>query len=176
MNSKVIIRSAKSEDAKLLAGLGRETFHDAFCNYPQMPQTDLAIYLDEAFTVKRLTEELADENSGFLLAEVSGETVGYAKLEANNRISGVTLAKSIKLKRLYCKQSAVGFGIGAELMRRCLLEAAKQKYKAIWLTVWEHNLPAQNFYRRWNFESCGTIDFLLGESSLTDLIMQRPLA
>lgn len=173
--TKIKIRLAETEDAELLSELGRETFHDAFIGYSQMPKNELKRYLNEAFTLESLSAQLIDENSIFLLAEIENEVVGYAKLETNISTKGVKAENPIKLKRLYCKQSFFGFGIGAVLMKRCLEEAAKRHHDTIWLTVWEHNLHAQSFYDRWNFEPCGSFDFVFGQTVLSDVVMQRHL-
>ncbi len=175
MNQTVKIRVANAGDAELLAELGQETFHDAFAGHPLMPQKDLEYYLDSAFTVLQITSELNDPKAIFLLAEIDGEAAAYAKLERGITTDKVTGKNPIKLKRLYAKQKFIGFGVGAGLMERCLMEAKRLNHDTIWLTVWENNPHAQNFYRRWGFETCGTIDFLLHHTPLTDFVMQRPV-
>jgi GNAT superfamily N-acetyltransferase len=173
--NSVAIRSAVPEDAELLAELGRETFHDAFVNHPWMPQKDLDLYLDSAFTVSQIASELNDPKTIFLLAEIDGQAVAYAKMESGVTASGVIAKNPVKIKRLYSKQKFIGFGVGKILLEHCLVQAKRLNHDIVWLTVWEHNLAAQNFYRKWNFETSGTIDFLLGQGSLTDLVMQRPV-
>lgn len=173
MNKNIKIRLAEEKDAQLLAELGRETFHDAFVENPLMPQDDLQLYMKSAFTVEQITLELEDPKTMFFLAEIEGEAVGYAKLERDVTTKGVTGKNPIKLKRLYNKQKFIGFGIGASLMKHCLEESAKLKHDTIWLTVWQHNLSAQNFYHKWNFEECGVFDFQLGETVCIDKVMQR---
>lgn len=170
------IRFATAEDAELLAKLGRETFRDAFAGNPLMPQDDLRIYLDSAFTVSQITSELNNAKTIFLLAEIDGETVGYAKLECGVTTGGVSGKNPIKLKRLYNKQEFIGFGVGAALMKYCLKEAESLNHDTIWLTVWKHNEIAQNFYRKFNFEECGTFDFQLGETTFLDIVMERSVA
>jgi diamine N-acetyltransferase len=175
MKSEVSIRFAAGKDAELLAELGRETFHDAFVNHPLMPKADLTVYLKEAFTVSQITGELNEMQAAFLLAEVDGQAAGYAKLVARTRAASVTAKNPVKLKRLYLRQKFIGCGIGADLLSRCLDEAVKSAHDTIWLTVWEHNQKAQDFYRKWNFKPSGTIDFQFGNAVLTDILMQRPL-
>jgi diamine N-acetyltransferase len=175
MGSDLNIRFANLHDAELLARLGWETFHDAFVDHPMMPVKDLNIYLAETFTVARIAEELADPYAIHLLAEMGDEPAGYAKLEVNSRAREITAINPIKLKRLYSKQKYIGFGVGAVLMERCLAEAIKRNHDTIWLTVWENNLRAQNFYRKWKFDPCGFIEFRLGKALLTDVLMQRHL-
>jgi diamine N-acetyltransferase len=173
MKSEVTIRFATQKDKRLLAQLGRETFHEAFAGNALMPAADLKAYLNEAFNLTQITRDLSDPKAIFLLAEVAGEAVGYAKLITGRLEPNIAAKNPIKLKRLNSKQEFIGAGIGAALMRRCLGEAAARKHDTIWLTVWEHNLRAQAFYRKWNFESCGSIDFQLGKTVLTDILMHR---
>lgn len=167
------IRFASADDAELLALLGKETFHDAFSVYPQMPADDLASYLKAEFTVSNLAAQLADEQAFFLLAEHAGLAVGYAKMEVHQSMTGVQLNNPIKLRRLYCKQDYLGLGVGASLMERCVLEAASRKHDGIYLTVWEHNQRAQRFYEKWSYEPCALIDIVLGQASLRDVVMQK---
>lgn len=167
------IRLANAEDAELLAKLGKETFHDAFAGNPLMPQDDLQLYLESAFTISQMASEFNDGKTIFFLAEIDDEAVGYAKLDCGVTTNGVTGKNPIKLKRLYNKQKFIGYGVGAALMKFCLEEAEKLNYDTIWLTVWKHNEIAQNFYRKFGFEECGTFEFQLGETSFLDKVMQR---
>lgn len=173
MKQQVLTRIAESNDAALLATLANVTFHDAFADHPLMPKKDLASYIDNAFTTLQIESELKDANSVFLLAEIDGELAGYAKLEFESHSPTVAGENPVKLKRLYARQKFIGRGVGASLLERCFGEGAERGHDTIWLTVWENNLRAQNFYSQWKFEPCGTIEFLLGEAVLTDLIMQR---
>ncbi len=58
-------------------------------------------------------------------------------------------------------------------MGACLEEVARGGYQTVWLGVWEHNLRALDFYRRWGFETVGSHTFLLGSDAQTDLVMVR---
>lgn len=177
MKLNVNIRLATPQDAEVLADLGRTTFHDAFINQPQMPQDDLKLYISEAFTLSQISSELQNEpQSTFLIAEVEDQAVGYAKLIAGETAAGIAAESPMKLKRIYARQEYIGAGIGAALLSRCLDEAVRNGHDAIWLTVWKHNRKAQEFYRKWNFQPCGSIDFQLGKSVMNDLLMQRFLS
>lgn len=176
-STDITIRRAVVGDAPLLSELARTTFHDAFSVYPQMPVEELAQYVATEFTVPNMTAQLADDKGFFLLAELAGEVVGYAKLEAISTPSdlGAKTNNPIKLRRLYCKQSALGKGVGASLLQQCLREAQAKKHDGMLLTVWEHNHRAQAFYQKWGFKICGEIAFLFGATSLRDNVMQREL-
>jgi diamine N-acetyltransferase len=175
MKSEIKVRRAALQDAELLGELGRETFYDAFINHPLMPGADLDLYLSEAFAISQITAELRDPRSAFLLAEIDGRAVGYAKLVREERGAGVIAGNPVQLKRLYARQQFIGQGIGAGLLSRCLEEALRNGHDTIWLTVWQHNKKAQDFYRKWDFQPCGTIDFPFGNTILTDIVMQKSL-
>lgn len=174
MQQKTVdIRTATAADAEVLAKVGKETFRDAFINNPNMPLEDLQTYLDEAFDVKNVAAELADPRSIFFLAEVNGETAGYAKVILDTPEQGVVSERPMKLKRLYVHQSALGRGVGPALMQRCVEAAQENQQDAIWLTVWEHNPRAQAFYLKWEFVEVGDIPFSMGGSVFNDLLMVR---
>jgi diamine N-acetyltransferase len=173
MDQTVTISLATEKDAELIAELGKETFHDAFAANPLMPPNDLQLYLKTAFTVSQITSEITDPKAIFLVAQIEGEAVGYAKMERGVTATGVTGKNPLKLKRLYAKQKYIGSGIGKCLMKRCLEEAKRLGHDTIWLSVWKHNSQAQNFYRKWNFVMCGEYEFQLGKTKFLDILMQR---
>lgn len=168
-----LIRHADVTDAGLLAELGAHTFSDTFAadNRPE----DMAAYLAAAFSSAKLTEEIVDPRSLFLIAEIDGEAVGYAQLHAGAAPDCVTAAQPIELARLYVAQQWLGHGVGAALMRACLDEARQAGHQALWLGVWKNNARARTFYRDWGFQEVGTHIFQLGSDPQTDILMTRSL-
>lgn len=165
------VRRASIEDAKLLTELGARTFVETFAeeNSPE----DMAAYLADSFNVGRLTEELTDPLSVFLVAEVEGSAAGYAKLHPGHVSDGVKGQRPIELVRLYVSKEWLGRGVGQALMRRCVEEARGLGFQTIWLGVWERNRRAQAFYRKWDFEEVGEHIFQLGSDPQRDIVMQR---
>ncbi len=170
-NVKINIRYATHDDAALLARLGAKTFHDTYAagNTPE----NMAAYLAASFSPEKQAAELADPQSIFLIAEVEGITTGYAQLYAGQPLPGVTGEHPIEIVRLYATQEWIGRGIGAALMQACIAEAQNREHDVVWLGVWEHNLRAQAFYRKWGFVEVGTHIFLLGADPQTDLLLQK---
>ena len=171
--SDLTIRHATVEDAGLLSELGARTFAETFAgdNTPE----DLAAYTAASFSVARMTAELEDPASIFLIAELNGSAAGYAKLhdgEPENCIEG---ANPIELVRIYVSRDWLGRGAGEQLMRACLDEARQAGHETIWLGVWERNERAQAFYRKWNFRTVGEHMFRLGSDLQRDLVMERSL-
>ncbi len=167
------IRYAAGGDAALLAELSARTFAETFAadNTPE----DMAAYLASAFGVTQQAAELNDPRATFLLAEIEGAPVGYAKLYAGDAPACVTGERPLELARLYAGQAWIGRGVGASLMTACIAEAVRRGHRTMWLGVWERNLRAQAFYRRWDFRIVGQQIFQLASDPQTDLVMERAL-
>lgn len=168
---RVTIRNADTTDADLLAELGRRTFEETFA--VDNTAEDMAAYLASSFNPARQTAELADPASIFLIAEVSGVAAGYAKLHPGKTPKEIEGSSPIELVRLYVLREWLGRGVGEALMRACLNEARSAGYETIWLGVWERNVRAQAFYRKWNFRDVGEQVFLLGSDQQRDIVMER---
>ena len=78
-NPHVNLRYATAADNVLLAEMGARTFYDTFAadNTPE----NMAAYLAASFSPEKQAAELADPSSVFLIAEVEGAAVGYARLK-----------------------------------------------------------------------------------------------
>ncbi|HUF80787.1 MAG TPA: GNAT family N-acetyltransferase [Burkholderiales bacterium] len=170
---EVSIRRALAEDAVAVALLAGRSFRDAFGtdNTPD----DIEDYIRESFAMERVREEMLDASNIFLLAftAASVSPVGYAKLRTGETEPSVTGPDPLELHRLYLEQGAIGFGVGAALMRASLDAAWHGGYRTLWLGVWERNPRAIAFYERWGFVVTGQHEFQLGSDRQTDLIMAR---
>ncbi|HVK04192.1 MAG TPA: GNAT family N-acetyltransferase [Armatimonadaceae bacterium] len=169
----VTVRNATHEDISLLAELSASTFRATFAqdNTPE----DMEAYLAENFSEARLRQEVSDPLATFLIAEVSGKPLGYAKLHSGAPDASVTGTKPIELVRLYVLPESIGHGVGARLMQECIDTATSRGFETLWLGVWEHNPRAIRFYQKWGFAAVGSHVFRLGNDAQTDLIMQKSL-
>lgn len=171
-NSK--IRHATKGDAALLAELGAKTFSDTFAadNRPE----DMADYLASAFTTQKLTAELSDPFSTFLIAVSGQDTIGYAKLYRGQAPACVSGNSPIELARLYVVRDWIGKGVGETLMRKCHEVAVSEAgAQTLWLGVWERNFRARAFYQKWGFREVGSYTFVLGSDPQTDILMEKNL-
>jgi len=174
--AKINVRYATATDNALLAELGARTFHDTFVadNTPE----NMTAYLAASFSPEKQAAEGADPSSVFLIAEVEGVAVGFARLKEGQPsagITGITGLHPIEIVRMYACKEWIGHGVGATLIKACLNEAGKRGCDTIWLDVWEHNQRARAFYRKWGFVEVGTQIFQLGDDLQNDLLMQRPV-
>lgn len=170
---KPLIRLATRADLPALTELAARTFYDAFMatNTPE----NMEAYMSAAFTVQQFTDEWEDALATFYLAELDEQLVGYAKLFRPDPPDCVAERNAIELSRLYLEQHCHGKGVAAALMEHCFNAARREKFKAMFLGVWEHNPRAQAFYRKHGFERVGEHVFPMGDDPQIDWWMMRAL-
>jgi len=158
----------------MLAELGAATFSETFL--ADNRAEDIRAYVTAHFSPDIQARELADPSTWVLVAEAAGAPAGFAKLQLGEAPACVDGPSPIEIARIYVTAGNHGRGIGAALMNGCLERGRDLGAQTIWLGVWEKNLRAQAFYRRFGFVECGEHEFVVGSDRQRDIIMFRPLA
>ena len=174
---RISVAKANLATATRLADLGRQTFIETFAasNTPE----DMAAFLAQVYGPDIQLGELQQARYTFLLAEMQGQLVGYAKLWRDSSVglpAGESPVGRLELKQLYVAEDWIGTGLGKALMRRILDLAQAENCSAIVLGVWEHNERAKAFYQRFGFREVGEVAFTLGQDVQRDLILRKGLA
>ena len=169
----ISIRQAEISDTKIICALGITTFYEAY--FLQDDSLDLANYVLESFSREQIEREITDENSTFFIAEADGCAVGYAKLRENAPAECVEGENTIEIHRIYILEKMRGKSVGDALMKKCFEEARRKNYESVWLGVWEQNLAAQKFYRKYGFEKVGELYFPYGETTGTNHVLKLNL-
>jgi diamine N-acetyltransferase len=167
----VQIRAATADDNERLAEFGAAMFAETFG--PDNTPENLAAYLASTYGPDKQAAELAEPNSIYLLAEAAGEVVGYAWLKAEPAPEAVRAQRPLELVRFYTARAWHGKGLAGTLMQACLSAAEWAGADALWLSVWQRNPRAVAFYRKWGFETAGTLVFQVGDDPQTDWLMVR---
>ena len=158
---KIIYRTPTLEDAHALAILGRTSFVEAF-SHLYSPQ-DLDMFLSSAYALPAIQADLTDPNRLHLVAEESGQMLGFCKLGLDfNFDMDLGVRRGMELKQLYIRSARTGDGIGAALIEWAICEGKARRYNDIILSVWSGNHAGQRFYRRHGFEKVGDTFFMVG--------------
>ena len=165
--SRYLYRDATEADAEALAAFARACWRATFGD-GLYPIEDLEAYLEKSFAPEIQRAEIAAPTETYLLA-LEGETiVGYCRMGALEL--PVDDASGVELHRLYVHERVKGQGVADALMRRAIAWAIARQAGAIYLSVWENNVRAQKFYRRYGFEDHGEWKFMVGSIADRDLI------
>lgn len=169
--SALTYRLAEVADAEALADFAARTFVETFGHL--YPPDDLAAYLAHSYTAAIQRAELADAQIGCALALQQGDIVGYCMWgPVDMQVEHAPGSREIY--RLYVDASLKGAGVA-----RALMDMALQRLHgadALYLSVWENNLRAQRFYRRYGFEHIGEHKFMVGATADRDFIWRLDMA
>lgn len=158
-------------DGDLIAKMSRETFYDTFVE--QNTKEDMDKFMNEQFTYEKLVAEVGAPHNIFLIAEHEGKPAGYARLRENP--DDISSVQSLEIARIYALKSMIGKGVGQALMSNILEIGKQMDKKFLWLGVWEKNLRAIEFYKKWGFQKFGQHDFVLGNDVQTDWMMRKEI-
>jgi ribosomal protein S18 acetylase RimI-like enzyme len=167
------VRRATESDANALAGIAERTFRDTFAD--SNTAEDMNLHCESAYGAPIQRREILDPRWVNLLAESGGALIGFAQLRLLQPKDGVAAERPSELYRIYVSREWHGRGVAQELMREVLAAAVAAQSDGMWLGVWERNLKAQAFYRKFGFEAVGEHVFLVGQDRQRDLIMARSI-
>ncbi|MBL0342399.1 MAG: GNAT family N-acetyltransferase [Bacteroidetes bacterium] len=173
MKEKLRIRLAQISDYTMLANLGRKAFYEAFGEFNDA--ADMQAYLDLAFNPEAIKLQLQDPDITYLVADLGNEPVGYAKLKRNSAPPELKDVNCIQLERIYTLKAFFGKHVGKALMIECIEIAKREKRKSIWLSVWQENKRAIDFYLLWKFKVIGFKQFVIGNEVNDDFVMAKNL-
>jgi ribosomal protein S18 acetylase RimI-like enzyme len=170
-SNTVTIRTCSLQDADVLMSLGIQTFRETFEEVNT--RENMKVYLETNFTKARLSNELSEAGAVFFIAEINGEPAGFSKVIASKKPADLDGHSAMEIERIYATKKHIGMGVGKSLMQTCLNHAKKNGHDVLWLGVWEHNIRAIDFYKKWGFEKFSQHVFMLGHDAQTDILMKK---
>ncbi|NNE13662.1 MAG: GNAT family N-acetyltransferase [Saprospiraceae bacterium] len=159
---KIDIRLANSNDAQIIALLGRITFAETFGHFFS-DQQDLINYFEATFSVEKIKNSLAKPNNIYWISFVDQLPVGYAKLKLNSGSEFIDSDNICQLQKIYVLKDFLGMKIGYHMQNLLFEKARELGFKTIWLSVLNSNERAINFYKKNDFEIIGSHDFTIGK-------------
>ncbi len=168
-----VIRSVTIHDLNELQQLARTTFYDTFAE--MNTAENMEQYLSTDLSEEKLRTELLNPDSKTFFIQTDGETIGYMKLNVRSAQTEQVDPGGFEIQRIYVKREYHGTSVGLTLLNYAIDLAMQEKYKFIWLAVWEKNPRAIRFYEKNGFTTFGSHVFQLGDDTQTDILMRRVL-
>jgi ribosomal protein S18 acetylase RimI-like enzyme len=132
-------------------------------------------YLEEGFSIQKLTTELNNKDSEFYFAELDHEIIGYLKLNSGQSQTELKDGKALEIERIYVLKEFHGKKVGQLLYEKAMQIARQRNAHYVWLGVWDKNARAINFYKKNGFLEFGKHIFKLGSDEQTDIMMKLQL-
>lgn len=169
----ITIKKCTLEDLRKLQEISYETFDETFKD--QNSPENMNAYLERAFNLKQLEQELSHISSQFFFVYVDHEVAGYLKVNINDAQSEEMGDESLEIERIYIKNNFQKHGLGKYLLNQAIEIALECNKKHIWLGVWERNENAIAFYKKMGFVQTGAHSFYMGDEEQIDFIMTKTL-
>ncbi|MEJ6980436.1 GNAT family N-acetyltransferase [Pedobacter sp. P351] len=173
-DDEITIREGEPEDAAMIAYFSRKTFLESYGSHNK--KRNIEKFLQLHFSVNDLVSEVSRRHITILLAYRTGVLLGYGVIrEAQNPPEINSVLRGMELSRLYVDSTFKGTGVGNALMKECISEARLKEKEILWLSLWNENEQAIDFYTKWGFKKCGSKIFIFGEETHVDWIMKKDL-
>lgn len=166
----IAIRKVAPNDIKKLQQIGRQTFYETFSS--GNTGENMRMYLEEDFSLAKLTAELNDTNAEFYFATLDSKVIGYLKLNFGPSQTELQDDKAVEIERIYVLKEFHGKKVGQVLYEKAMQIALQKNADYIWLGVWEENPRAIAFYKKNGFVVFDKHIFKLGDGEQTDLMMK----
>ena len=169
MQAAIRIRRAEEDDALALSQLAERTFRDAFAD--SNTAANMQLHCAGSYGPALQLGEIRDSSRETWVVDSDRRLVAFVQLRLNAPSPIIPSERSVEIQRFYVEASHHGGGLAHQLMAHVLARAKAAGSATLWLGVWERNLRALAFYRKWGFEVVGEHTFRLGDDPQRDLIM-----
>ncbi|MDS0524713.1 GNAT family N-acetyltransferase [Clostridium sp. SHJSY1] len=162
-----------NDDLYSLREVSYNTFNETFkdVNTPE----DMNDYLEKAFDINKISEELSNSNSQFYFLYENEELAGYIKINDTEAQTEINDSQALEIERIYVLKEFHSKGLGSILLNKAIEIAKELKKSYIWLGVWEENHKALQFYKRNGFYKIGQHSFFMGDDEQIDFIMKKDI-
>lgn len=167
------IKRIASNDVVALQNISSQTFIETFAEVNT--SENMTSYLDEEFSLVKLSSELINPNIEYYFASIGKEVIGYLKLNFGIAQKELQNENSLEIERIYVSKEYLGKQVGQLLLGKAIAIANDKKLDFIWLGVWEKNQRAIRFYEKNSFVVFDEHLFILGDDKQTDLLMKLKL-
>ena len=147
------IRKAIHSENELLSKIARTTFFETYAQLNPENSARLQAYVDETFSDQKIAAELQKPDVVFYLLENKNQFIGYAKTK------GLSSDPHLEIEKLYLINGHQGQGLGKTLFLHIKNQALINGQKSLWLSVYDQNKSAIEFYLKLGFKKISEKDF-----------------
>jgi ribosomal protein S18 acetylase RimI-like enzyme len=170
---RIEIKKVELSELEQLQIIGRQTFLETFAD--GNTEENMKKYLEEGYSVDKLTGELTNTNSEFYFAVHNNRIIGYLKINFGQAQTELNSQNALEIERIYILKEFHGKKVGQILYEFALNIARRKNVDYVWLGVWEENPRAISFYRKNGFVEFDKHIFKLGDDEQTDIMMKLKL-
>lgn len=170
----ITFKLATTSDTEVIALLGRVTYTESHGHFID-DKNDLLAYCANAFSIKKIIEELEDKNNLFHIAYVDDLPVGFSKVVLNYPFEDKTANSSARLERIYILNQFLPLKIGQPFLDFIIDKIKEKNATAIWLSVYIKNERGIRFYHRNEFKNIGELNFIVNGKEYENYVLSKEI-
>lgn len=170
----ITFKTAITSDTEVIALLGRITYTESHGHFID-DENDLLAYCDNAFSIKKITEELESKNNLFHIVYVDDLPVGFSKVVLNQRFENKTEKNSSRLEKIYILNQFLPMKIGHPFLDFIIDKVKEKKATTIWLSVYIKNERGIRFYNRNQFNKIGELTFNVNGKEYDNYVLSKKI-
>ena len=170
MNSELLLRDARPDDALCIGVLATQVFLDTYATDGVRPV--LAREALAHFSTAAIAALLARDHTRFIVAERNGHLLGFVQFTLGARHAAVQGSVTAEVVRLYVQRRFQGQHLGMRLLQQAASVALTEGTTQLWLTAWVGNPRAIGFYAARGWRDVGSTDYVFeGEAFLNRIFV-----
>ncbi|WNW02420.1 GNAT family N-acetyltransferase [Tenacibaculum sp. HL-MS23] len=170
----ITFKLATTSDTEVIALLGRITYTESHGHFID-DKNDLLAYCANAFSIKKIIEELEDKNNLFHIAYVDDLPVGFSKVVLNYPFEDKTGNSSARLERIYILNQFLPLKIGQPFLDFIIDKVKEKNATVIWLSVYIKNERGIRFYNRNEFKNIGELNFNVNGKEYDNYVLSKEI-
>jgi len=167
------LKSVNLSDVNDLQHIAKHTFTETFSAENSLD--NMTKYLQDGFSIAKLTNEINSEGSQFYFALSGTEVIGYLKVNEGSSQTELQDDKALEIERIYVLGKYHGKKVGQLLYNKAIEIAITLHLDYVWLGVYEKNPRAIRFYQKNGFVEFDRHVFMFGNDKQIDIMMKKSL-
>lgn len=145
----LFLKEIKNSDCATLYSLMQEIYSSA---YKHFWLDDGQWYVNTQYAKENILKELLVTNANYYFIVYKDEFVGNFRIIWDEKLSGLSQEKQVKLHRIYLHQKLQGKGIGKQLLLWFEAFSKSKNYTVIWLDAMDAQPQAFQFYKNLGYK------------------------
>ena len=149
VTENIQLKKVLNSDAETLFKLMKEIYPPAYSHF-WIDKGDW--YINTHYAKENILRELLEENSDNYFIIFKDSIIGNFRIIWDEKLTGLTREKQVKLHRVYLHKKTQGKGIGKKLMAWLENKAKQKSYEIIWLDAMNEQQQSFQFYKKLGYK------------------------
>ncbi|MDG1245935.1 MAG: GNAT family N-acetyltransferase [Polaribacter sp.] len=145
IHKKIQLQPILPNDIAVLQELMWDIYPPAYSHFWK---DDGVFYIHNQYSKENILIELSQENTQYYFVVFNNEIIGNFRVVWNEKLTGLSQEKQLKLHRLYLHPKTQNKGVGKIIISWLEAQASFKDYEILWLDAMEKQEQSFQFYKK----------------------------